>query len=409
MVAPAVQRVRIYLNGEDRSGDRPLYQVVLAELRQSGATGATVIAALTGFGPRRQVPPLADRQPVVIEWVDHSARIKRLLPLIGELAPSALITVESVEVVQGALRPGGPFGAEQMVSDLMQVPSRTIAHNASLIEALEHFVTARAEVLPVIDNNIVIGVVSTRELAWRAGLRLAPELLRVLGPAQGTALVAALKGRSVGEIVNREVCGIVPTTPIPQALTMMIEWGYTEIPVVDDQGRLTGIFGQREVLQAAARTLTAVQTSEGVQVRMVMQAATARIALGQSLATALALLITAPGQLLFVVDEAGRLVGTLRLTGVLNHLQGDERNVLLAAIQRAQPTPATALPGARQTIDTLVEPPPSPVALDANLGTAAQQLLDHNAERLPVVDHDGRLSGIIARGALIRALLQQSE
>ncbi|MGQ9482373.1 DUF190 domain-containing protein [Chloroflexus sp.] len=409
MAEPVAQRVRIYLNGEDRSGDRPLYQVVLAELRQSGVTGATVIAALTGFGPRRQVPPLADRQPVVIELVDYAARIKRLLPLIGEFAPSALITVESVEVVQGALRPGGPFGAEQMVSDLMQVPSRAIAHNASLIEALEHFVTARAEVLPVIDNNIVIGVVSTRELAWRAGLRLAPELLRVLGPAEGTALVAALKGRSVGEIVNREVCGIAPTTPIPQALTMMIEWGYTEIPVVDDRGRLIGVFSQREVLQAAARTFAAVQTSEGVQVRMVMQAATARIALGQSLATALALLITAPGQLLFVVDEFDRVVGTLRLTSVLNHLQGDERSLLLAAIQRAQPTPAMALPGVRQTIDTLVEPSPSTVALDAGLGKAAQQLLDHNAERLPVVDQDGRLSGIIARGALIRALLQQSE
>ncbi len=76
MTKSGIQRVRIYLNGEDWAGDRPLYKAVLAILRQSGATGATVLAALTGFGPQRQVAPEAERQPIVIEWVDSVGRIK---------------------------------------------------------------------------------------------------------------------------------------------------------------------------------------------------------------------------------------------------------------------------------------------------------------------------------------------
>jgi len=405
MTKSGIQRVRIYLNGEDWAGDRPLYKAVLAILRQSGATGATVLAALTGFGPQRQVAPEAERQPIVIEWVDSVGRIKRLLPYISELAPRALITVEPVDVAQGILRPSGPFDVE-MVSELMQQPSRIITPDTPLIEVLEHFVAGRSELLPVIDNDAVIGVISPRELAWRAGLRLAPELLKVLEPAEGTAVLASLKGRTVGEIVNRDVRGVAQTTPITQALAVMIEWGYTQMPVVDEQGRLVGMFGHHEILQAAAQQSTSTEQGE-VRVRMVMQAATARVALGQSLATALAILITAPGHVAFVVDDQQRLVGVLRLTRVLSYVQGDERNLLLAALRRTQPTPVTALPGARQTIDELVEPSLPTVALDAGLSLAAQQLLVHQAERLPVVDPDGRLSGIIARGALIRALLQQ--
>jgi CBS-domain-containing membrane protein len=215
-----------------------------------------------------------------------------------------------------------------------------------------------------------------------------------------------LKGRTVGEIVNRDVRGVAQTTPITQALAVMIEWGYTQVPVINEQGRLVGMFGHQEILQAAAQQSTSAEQGE-VRVRMVMQAATARVALGQSLAAALEILITAPGHMVFAVDDQQRLVGVLRLTRVLSYVQGDERKLLLAVLRRAQPMPVTALPGARQTIDELVEPSLPAVALDAGLSLAAQQLLAHQAERLPVVDPDGRLSGIIARGALIRALLQQ--
>ncbi len=410
MAEPTVQRVRIYLNGEDRAGDRPLYQAVLAELRQSGATGATALPALAGFGPRRHVLPDAERQPVIIEWVDHAGRIQRILPLIREVARDALITIEPVEVAQGVLRPSGPFGAEQLVSDLMQTEVAAIAADAPLLAALEQIATAQADLLAVVENETVVGTISARELVWRGGLRVPPSLLGVLEPAESAAALITMHGRTAGEVANREVRGVPLTMPIPQALTMMIEWGYTQVPVLDGQGRLAGIFGQREVLLAAARQPEPTDvTSVEVRVGMVMQAATARVALGQPLAAALAMLITAPSHLLFVVDGDGRLAGILRLSNVLTRLQGDERAALLAALQRSQPTPAAALPGARRAIDSLVEPAPAIVTIDAGLGAAARQLLSVNAERLPVVDSDGRLSGIIARGALIRALLQQSE
>lgn len=283
MAEPTVQRVRIYLNGEDRAGDRPLYQAVLAELRQSGATGATALPALAGFGPRRHVLPDAERQPVIIEWVDHAGRIQRILPLIREVARDALITIEPVEVAQGVLRPSGPFGAEQLVSDLMQTEVAAIAADAPLLAALEQIATAQADLLAVVENETVVGTISARELVWRGGLRVPPSLLGVLEPAESAAALITMHGRTAGEVANREVRGVPLTMPIPQALTMMIEWGYTQVPVLDGQGRLAGIFGQREVLLAAARQPEPTDvTSVEVRVGMVMQAATARVALGSA-------------------------------------------------------------------------------------------------------------------------------
>ncbi|GIV87417.1 MAG: hypothetical protein KatS3mg054_1446 [Chloroflexus sp.] len=407
MAEPTVQRVRIYLNGEDSADGQPLYKVVVDELRQSGATGATVLQALTGFGPRRQMLPNAMRQPVVIEWVDNAVRIQRLLPLLSHLIGDALVTLEPVTIVQGVLRPAGPFSAAQLVSDLMQADAPVMDATAPLPDVLEPFVAGRVEVLAVVENETVIGTISLRELVWRAGLRVPPYLLSMLEPAERAAVLAPLQALTAGAITNREIRGVHTTMPITQALTRMIEWGYNQIPVLDPLGRLAGVFGQHEVLQAVAhRSESEEATGLELQVGMVMQAATARATLGQSLATALALLITTPGQSLFVVDGDRRIVGVLRLSKVLSNLQDDERTSLLTALQSTQRVQPTALPGARRTIDAFLEPPPPVLAINASLGAAARQLLTMNTERLPVVDSEGRLSGIIARGALVRALLQ---
>jgi CBS domain-containing protein len=130
---------------------------------------------------------------------------------------------------------------------------------------------------------------------------------------------------------------------------------------------------------------------------------------GQTLSLALAQLLESPERPLLVVDAAGRLVGALELAGILDGLQGEERAALLAAIQRPQPTPAAALPGAGQSLEGFVTPDQPAIEPEATLLAAARRLLELRAERLAVVDPEGVLLGIIARGGLIRALMQQSD
>ncbi|NJN65251.1 MAG: DUF190 domain-containing protein [Chloroflexaceae bacterium] len=46
-----IQRVCIYVSERDMWNQQPLYLAVLERLRQEGATGATVLQGVAGFGP----------------------------------------------------------------------------------------------------------------------------------------------------------------------------------------------------------------------------------------------------------------------------------------------------------------------------------------------------------------------
>ncbi|MEI8165918.1 MAG: CBS domain-containing protein, partial [Chloroflexales bacterium] len=286
-----------------------------------------------------------------------------------------------------------------------------------LTEALNLLITEHLGALPVADpTNHLVGLITEQDLAWRAGLRLKPALLPLLTVEERTSAVAPLAGRTAREVMSAEPRSVGVNTAIPQALITMIEWGYAQIPVVDHDGRLAGLLGQEQVLRESVAQAQAKPAAGSVRdaqtptaVRLVMQPVTAQVAASTRLNLALAQLLATPGRHLLVVDDGGRLVGALDDASALRQLGGAERAAFLAALQRPQAVPATALPGDDRPVVGLIEAHPSTLGPQLSVFDAAQRLLDLGIERLPVVDGDQQLLGIIARSGLIRALMQQSE
>jgi CBS-domain-containing membrane protein len=416
--ADIVQRVRIYLSRDDKWEGGALYLAVIERLRRSGATGATALQGLAGFGPGQRIRAGAlerpdQHQPVVVEWIDRAERVGRLLPLLDELIGDALVTVEDVPVYRALLRASGPFSPGRSVDDVMRRPAPAVAADAPLAEAVALIRAEGLGALPVLDAaGALAGLITPQDLAWRAGLRLPLELLDLLTPAERDAVLAPLLGRAAREVMTAEPRSVGRGASIPQALVTMVEWGYAQIPVVDREGAVAGLLGQDDVLRAAVEQ--AAEVEEGVRdaeppatVRLVMQAA-AHLAAGQPLNAALAQLLAAPGRRLPVV-EAGRLVGEINAGVALEALAGEERAAFLAALQRQQPPPVTALPGVGRTVAELQALPAATVSPETTALAAARRLLEIQAEQLAVVDERGALLGIIARGGLIRALMQQSD
>ena len=116
--APKARRVRLYLSEGDRAGHRLAHLAVMELLRKEGAAGAVCFRGLEGFGAGRDlhVAHLVDvdaRLPLVIEWVDASGRVERILPAVRALVPKAMVTVDDTEIVTRARRadPAGPARA----------------------------------------------------------------------------------------------------------------------------------------------------------------------------------------------------------------------------------------------------------------------------------------------------------
>ena len=103
--------VRIYIGEADHREGRPLYQAVIAFLRDRGIAGATVFRGIEGFGANARLHTtrllrLSEDLPILIEVVDAEASIRAILPDLDAMIGDGLITLEKVEVV--AYRGTGP-------------------------------------------------------------------------------------------------------------------------------------------------------------------------------------------------------------------------------------------------------------------------------------------------------------
>lgn len=102
-------RVRVYFGESDHAPDgilgRPLWSALLEYLRREGAAGATISRGIAGYGAHSRIHAatlvdLSSDLPLVLEWVDSSERVERLLPGVSALLEGCggLITTDPVEI-----------------------------------------------------------------------------------------------------------------------------------------------------------------------------------------------------------------------------------------------------------------------------------------------------------------------
>ena len=97
--------VRVFIGESDLWHHRPLALSLVERLRREGFSGATVFRGTAGFGARSvlhtaQILRLSEDLPVVIEIVESSDRVDRLLAILDEMVTEGLVTMEKVRIVK---------------------------------------------------------------------------------------------------------------------------------------------------------------------------------------------------------------------------------------------------------------------------------------------------------------------
>ncbi|MBS1848516.1 MAG: CBS domain-containing protein [Actinobacteria bacterium] len=113
-----------------------------------------------------------------------------------------------------------------------------------------------------------------------------------------------------------------------------------------------------------------------------------------------------------VVDEAGRLVGMLSASDVMIQDAHVHLPTVITLFGMSAELPGQAARYDRDIqralaskVSELMAHDPSTITADASMSDAATILHDADVSRLPVIDDDGRLIGIIARGDVLRYLV----
>jgi CBS domain-containing protein len=107
-----------------------------------------------------------------------------------------------------------------------------------------------------------------------------------------------------------------------------------------------------------------------------------------------------------VVDEQGRVIGVISEADLLT-LAGLKREHTFKDVLRnilGEPVPARKR---GNKVEDVMSFPPITAKADDDIGDVAEILDNRRIKRLPVVDDNGKLVGIIARADIVRALVKK--
>ena len=99
-----MELLRIYIGESQKLGRKPLYEAIVAEAHKRGLAGATVTRGIMGFGKNSEIRTskilrLSEDLPLVIEIVDEPFRLAEFVPVLDNMVPQGLVTLEKVRVL----------------------------------------------------------------------------------------------------------------------------------------------------------------------------------------------------------------------------------------------------------------------------------------------------------------------
>lgn len=417
------QQVWIYIDESDSHYGRSVSHRILDALRAAGCPGATVLRGVGGYGVHGVVHSdlivdVPSHLPLVITFIDRADRVATLLPALRELVAEGLIAVTPVQVVQHSHRQGGAFPRHLTVADVMTRDVARVGPETPVAEVVGLLVDRAIRALPVVDGaGRVVGIITDGDLLARGGTTLPLRLQQQLPLGERAAQVAALAGQPqrAADLMTRDPVTLSAATPLAQAAATMADRDLKRLPVVDAAGRLVGMVSRYDLLKTVAEGLRQrpeqpLRLAEGAPATVGGLTITGVPTVHREtpLAETLERLLEDEKRRVVVVDDAGQIVGIITDGDVLRRAG---RRVQPGALQRlagwfgggARPEGLEVATKGRTAADIMTGPVVT-VSPDTPTAEAIGLMMTHRVKRLPVVDGQGRLLGMIGRAELLSAL-----
>jgi len=136
-----------------------------------------------------------------------------------------------------------------VVGTVMETAPMTVHPDATLEEVNRQLVDRRSHGVPVIEDDRLVGIVTTTDISRADGDPFETTVRQVMTPRPVT---------------------VTPATPVSRALERMAALGVGRLPVVDDDhpGRLVGLFRREEAVRAYHEALTSTTDEELQRMRL---------------------------------------------------------------------------------------------------------------------------------------------
>ena len=415
------RRMTIFIGESDQWHHQPLYMAILEHLKTAGCAGATVTRGLAGFGAHSRIKTaniltLSVDLPVVITVIDAAETIERVMSEVSTMLSGGLIIVEDTEIYfhSAAFRGGLP---DLRVKDVMSTDPEAVTPDTPIAEVVDRLMARDYMALPVVDDQRrVVGVISDTDMLSAGVTRLSVSVHKVIGPDVVRAALAKRKEEigTVRDVMTTPAVTVSPTMSLKEAAHIMHARGLKRLPVVDEGGRLVGVLGRLDVLRSIASGYTRRMSphtgtlpQEHRTVAEIMERHVPTVAETTPLADVVGKLLDSDVKRVLVLNTTGKLAGIVTDTDLVARIDPDQRPGLLTMLRsrwnkEAQRQMQRAY---GQRASDVMTAPVVTVRDTTSVIDALTITVERHVKRLPVVDADGHLVGIVSRPALLAASL----
>lgn len=417
------QQVWIFLGESDQWHGRPLSLALLELLKRNGIAGGTVLRGIAGYGAHSfihtaSLVELSSDLPIVVTFVDRPDRIARVMPDILEMVREGLITTTPVEVIKYTSRAIGPFPAHLTVADVMTRQVVSVRPDTPVAEIVALLIDRALRSAPVVDaENRVIGIITDGDLLTRGATELPLALQRELSLAERAATIETLAAHphTAADLMTPNPVTLPETTPLAEAAAVMADRGLKRIPVVDAQQRLVGMVSRSDLLATVAeglrqRPATPIRQPDGAPktVGEIMITDVPTVQPDTPLAETLDRLLETDKRRVIVVDGERRVVGIITDGDVMRRAAKRVRPGALRALAAwfgggARPPGLEVAAEGRTAADVMTSPVVT-LPTNAPIADAVRLMMAHKIKRIPIIDADGRLVGMVGRAGVLAAL-----
>ena len=193
----------------------------------------------------------------------------------------------------------------------------------------------------------------------------------------------------------------------------MVKHGLKRLPVVDERGQLVGIVSRLDVFRAveyqpADTVPDAEPPHSGRTVVELMHTDVPAVKPQARLEEIVQALEQSGRRHAVVVDEERRVLGIITDGDLLRRSRQAQNPGLLSRLRgliTGQGAETAVLPDLDETAAELMTSPALTVQVGTPIAQALHLMAEHAVKRLPVIDAEGRLVGLLGRASILRALL----
>jgi CBS domain-containing protein len=305
------------------------------------------------------------------------------------------------------------------VRAIMRTGVTTVTPDTPVSDLVPLLVQRGYRSLPVVDaQRRLVGIITDGDLMRRAGLLARLGLQDQLTPEQLHDQVVSLHAmpHRAEEIMTRPVVTVHPDDKVRQAAALMARHMLKRLPVVDITGHMVGLVSRVDVLRTVeyhqqTEETEATAPKAGASVAELMNGDVPTVHPEAMLEEIVRALESNYQRRVVVVDGEQHVLGIITDGDLLHRSRHAQDPGLLRRLRNVvtrQKEPSVTLPYAGETADQLMTAPVFTIRVDTPLAEALRLTLRHQIKRLPVVDDQGRLLGLLGRNSLLNGLLNAS-